>query len=344
MVVLPSSSSGYRPNKGVKREHDPDQIHDLSSKSPNANGTSDNHTHQHKKKKSHHPQNQTEQSGDGKKKRKKSKDKSSQSPQQEDTLMSGGLGDMSVELGEPILPPPRNSQQPTPTMPKAMRVKHAQKNEIGGGKKKKKNKAKYKTVHFEESSSNYRPPHVVDEEEEAETERFEMNGHSALRESSTLPVRSHSPILPPMSSPILPPTRPKKSSSHGPPPPILPQASPSRMNPLHVPPKTSTPILPPASPFRKRRGSTGNTFAQPPQTFSTQFPSPQATQPPPAKPTATKSADPKPKDDEWEFSTGKIRAMIGDPMEKDAQREESKLHSPTSHFHLSTITDDFLPT
>ncbi|THV50010.1 hypothetical protein BGAL_0169g00220 [Botrytis galanthina] len=323
MVVLPSSSSGYRPNKGVKREHDPDQIHDLSSKSPNANGTSDNHTHQHKKKKSHHPQNQTEQSGDGKKKRKKSKDKSSQSPQQEDTLMSGGLGDMSVELGEPILPPPRNSQQPTPTMPKAMRVKHAQKNEIGGGKKKKKNKAKNKTVHFEESSSNYRPPHVVDEEEEAETERFEMNGHSALRESSTLPVRSHSPILPPMSSPILPPTRPKRSSSHGPPPPILPQASPSRMNPLYVPPKTSTPILPPASPFRNRRGSTGNTFAQPPQTFSTQFPSPQATQPPPAKPTATKLADPKPKDDEWEFSTGKIRAMIGDPMEKDAQREEN---------------------
>ncbi|KAF7939704.1 hypothetical protein EAE99_001509 [Botrytis elliptica] len=283
MVLLPSSS-GYRPNKGVKREHDPDQVHDLSSKSPNANGSPDNRTQEHKKKKTHH---------------KKSKHKSSQSQQQEDTLMSGGLGDMSVELGEPILPHPSDSQH----------------------KKKKKTK-KLKSVHFEEPSSNYRPPHVVDEEEDAETERFEMNGGSALRETSTLPVRSHSPILPPTSSPILPPTRPKRSSSHGPPPPILPQPSPSRMNPLYVPPKTSTPILPPASPFRKRRGSTGNTFAQPPPTFSTQVPSPQATQQPPAKPT-TKSADPKPKDDEWEFSTGKIRAMIGDPMEKDAQREEN---------------------
>ncbi|TGO34563.1 hypothetical protein BHYA_0192g00270 [Botrytis hyacinthi] len=314
MVVLPSSS-GYRPNKGVKREHDPDQIHDFSSKSPNANGTSDNHTHQHKKKKSHHHQNQTEQSGDGKKK-KKSKHKSSQSPQQEDTLMSGALGDMSVELGEPILPPPRDSQHSTPTMSKAMRLKQAKMNKDGGGgKKKKKNKTKKnKTVHFEEASGNYRPPYVVDGEEEAETERFEMNGDSALRETSTLPVRS---------SPILPPTRPKRSSSHGPPPPILPQASPSRMNPLYVPPKTSTPILPPASPFRNRRGSTGNTFAQPPATFSTQVPSPQATQPTPAKPTSAKSAAPKSKDDEWEFSTGKIRAMIGDPMEKDAQREEN---------------------
>ncbi|TGO15301.1 hypothetical protein BTUL_0042g00720 [Botrytis tulipae] len=322
MVVLPSSS-GYRPNKGVKREHDPDQIHDLSSKSSNANGTSDNHTHQHKKKKRNHPQNQIEQSGGGKKKR-KSKSKSSPSPQQEDTLMSGGLGDMSVELGEPILPPPRDSQDSTPKMTKAMEAKQAKMNKDGGGNKKKKNKTKKnKNVHFEEPSSDYRPPHVVDEEEEAEYERFEMNGDSALRESSALPVRSHSPILPPMSSPILPPTRPKRSSSHGPPPPILPQASPSRMNPLYVPPKTSTPILPPASPFRKRRGSTGNTFAQPPATFSTQVPSPQATQPTPAKPTSAKSAAPKSKDDEWEFSTGKIRAMIGDPMEKDAQPEEN---------------------
>ncbi|KAF7940643.1 uncharacterized protein EAE97_006829 [Botrytis byssoidea] len=305
MVVLPGSS-GYRPNKGVKREHDPDQIHDLSSKSPNANGTSDNHTHQHKKKK-------------------KSKDKSSQSPQQEDTLMSGGLGDMSAELGEPILSPPRDSQHSTPTMPKAMRVKQAKINKDGGsGKKKKKNKTKKnKTVHFEEASSNYRPPQVVDEDEEAENERFEMNGDSALRESSTLTVRSHSPILPPMSSPILPPTRPKRSSSHGPPPPILPQASPSRMNPLYVPPKTSTPILPPASPFRKRRGSTGDTFPQPPPTHSTQAPSPQATQSTSAKPTSAKSAVLKSKDDEWELSTGKIRAMIGDPMEEDAQREEN---------------------
>ncbi|TGO60703.1 hypothetical protein BCON_0033g00150 [Botryotinia convoluta] len=317
MVVLPSSS-GYRPNKGVKREHDPDQIHDFSSKSPNATGTSDNHTHQHKKKKSHHPQNQTEQSGGGKKK-KKSKHKSSQSQQQEDALMSGGLGDMSVELGEPILPPPRDSQLLIPKMPKAMEVKHAKMNEDGGGGKKKKNK----TVHFEEPSSNYRPPHVVDEEEEAETERFEINGDSAQRETSTLPVRSHSPILPPTSSPILPPTRPKRSSSHGPPPPILPQASPSRMNPLYVPPTISTPILPPASPFRKRHGSTGNAFSQPPPIFSREAPSPQATQPTPAKPTPTKSAEPKPKDDEWEVSTGKIRAMIDDPMEKDAQREEN---------------------
>ncbi|TGO27940.1 hypothetical protein BPAE_0034g00190 [Botrytis paeoniae] len=322
MVVLPSSS-GYRPNKGVKREHDPDQIHNVSSKSPNANGASDNHTHQHKKKKSQHHQNQTEQSGGGKKK-KKSKHKSSQLQQQEEALMSGGLEDMSVELGEPILPPPHNSQDSTPKIPKALKVKHAKMNEDGGSGKKKKSKTKKnKTVHFEEPNSNYRPPHVVDEEEEAETERFEMNGDSAQRETSTLPVRSLRPILPPKSSPILPPTRSKRSSSHGPPPPILPQASPSRMNPLYVPPTISTPILPPASPFRKRRGSTGNAFSQPPPTFLTEAPSPQATQPTPAKPTSAKSAAPKSKDDEWEFSTGKIRAMIGDPMEKDAQREEN---------------------
>ncbi|KAF7946437.1 hypothetical protein EAE96_009435 [Botrytis aclada] len=307
MVVLPSSS-GYRPNKGVKREHDPDQIIDLSSKSPNANGTSDNQIHQHKKKKSRHPQ-QSSQSGGGKKK-KKSKNKA---------LMSGGLGDMSEDLGEPILPPPRDSQHSTPAMPKAVKVKHAKTNEDGGGGKKNQSKTKKnKTVHFEEPSSNYRPPHVVDEEEEAETERFEMNGDSAQRETPTLPVRSHSPIVPPTSSPILPPTRPRRSSSHGPPPPILPRASPSRMNPLYVPPTNPTPILPPPSPFRKRRGSTGNAFAQPPPTFSSEASRPQATQLTPTKP-----AEPKPKDDEWEFSTGKIRAMIGDPMDKDAQREEN---------------------
>ncbi|KAF5869645.1 putative ribosomal protein l27 protein [Botrytis fragariae] len=304
MVVLPSSS-GYRPNKGVKREHDPDQIHDISSKSPNANGTSNNHTHQHKKKKSHHPQNQAEQSGGGKK-RKKSKHKSSQS-QQQDTLMSGGLGDMSVELGEPILSPPDDSQDLTPKVATAMEVKHAKMNKDGGGGKKKKNKTKKnRTVHFEEPSSNYRPPHVVDEEEEAEIERFEMNRDTAARETSNLPVRSHSPILPPTSSPILPPTRPKRSLSHGPPPPILPQASPSRMNPLYVPPTISTPILPPASPFRRRRGSTDNAFSQPPPTFSTEASSPQTTQSTRAKPTSAKSAAPKSKDDEWEFSTGKF--------------------------------------
>ncbi|TEY35953.1 hypothetical protein BOTCAL_0571g00020 [Botryotinia calthae] len=323
MVVLPSNN-GYRPNKGVKREHDPDQVHDINFKIPNANGAPENNTHQHKKKKSHHHQNQPEQSGGGKKK-KKSKHKSSQAPQQEDTLMSGGLGDMSVELGEPILPPPRDSQPSTPKSPKAMKVKHAKVNEDGDGAKKKKNKEKKnKTVHFEEPSSNYHPPHV--DEEEAEFEGFEMNGDdSTQRETSTLPVRSHSPILPPKSSPILPPTRPRRSSSHGPPSPIPPQASPSRMNPLYVPAPNSTPILPPASPFRKRRGSTGNTFPRPPPTFATEDSRSEVTQPEPepVKPTSTKTGEPKPKDDEWEFSTGKIRAMISDPMEKDAQREEN---------------------
>ncbi|KAF7905243.1 uncharacterized protein EAF01_005764 [Botrytis porri] len=339
MVVLPSSS-GYRPNKGVKREHDPDQIHDVSSKSPNANGTSDNHTHQHKKKKSHHPQDQTEQSG-GEKKKKKSKRISSQSQKQEDALMSGGLGDMSAELGEPILSPARDSQDSTPKMPKVMKVKHAKVNEDRGGvkKKKKKNKTKKnKTVHFEEPNSNYRPPHVVDEEEEAETERSEMNGDSAQRETSTVPVRSHSPIVPPPSSPILPPTRPKRSSSHGPPPPILPQASPSRMDPLYVPPTVSTPILPPVSPFKKRRISTGDSFSQTPPTFLTEAPSPQATPSTPARPTSAKSAPPKSKDDEWEFSTGKIRAIIGDPMEKDAQREENVAFS--SNYIQSPMRQD----
>ncbi|KAM0129377.1 hypothetical protein ACHAP3_007882 [Botrytis cinerea] len=318
MVVLPSNN-GYRPNKGVKREHDPDQVHDISFKIPNANGAPENNTHQHKKKKSHHHQSQPEQSGGGKKKKKKSKQKSSQSQQQEqeDTLMSGGLGDMSVELGEPILPAPRDSQ---PSTPKAMKVKHAKVNEDGGGAKNKRKKMKKsKSVHFEEPSSNYRPPHV--DEEETEFEGFETNGDSTRRETSTLPVRSNVPILPPTSSPILPPNRPRRSSSHGPPTPILPQPSPSRMNPLYVPTTISTPILPPASPFRKRRGSTGDTFPRPPLDFSKETPLSKAPQP--VKPTPTKAAEIKPKDDEWEFSTGKIRAMIGDPMEKDAQREEN---------------------
>ncbi|KAM0185300.1 hypothetical protein ACHAPC_005160 [Botrytis cinerea] len=303
MVVLPSNN-GYRPNKGVKREHDPDQVHDISFKIPNANGAPENNTHQHKKKKSHHHQSQPEQSGGGKKKKKKSKQKSSQSQQQEqeDTLMSGGLGDMSVELGEPILPPPRD---PQPSTPKAMKVKHAKVNEDGGGAKNKRKKMKKsKSVHFEEPSSNYRPPHV--DEEETEFEGFETNGDSTRRETSTLPVRSNVPIK------ILEPW-PANSNS--------PTAFPESNEPTICSYHDFDPNLTSSSPFRKRRGSTGDTFPRPPLDFSKETPLSKAPQP--VKPTPTKAAEIKPKDDEWEFSTGKIRAMIGDPMEKDAQREEN---------------------
>lgn len=300
------SSNGYRPNKGIKREHDPDQARDVNSQSPKVNGTPFNHVHQHKKKKGHHHRHQTGRKSESGHKKKKSKHNSQQSEQQEDTLMSGGLGDMSEELGEPVSSTPRSSQHST----------EAQMDGDGGGSKKKKNKVKHnKTVRFEELSSNYRPPQVDDEEEESEG--LEMNGDSAQRETSKSPARSHDPILPPTSSPILPPTRPRSSLSYRTAPPVLPQASPSQMNPLYVPPTNSTPILPPASPFRKRRASAGNSF-------STVSPCPRAAQLASAKPIPTKAADPKPKDDEWEFKTGKIRATIGNPMEKDAQREESK--------------------
>lgn len=348
MVVLPSN--GHRHPHGIKREHDADSDHvyDVSPRTTNRNGnSSEKHKHQHKKKKSHHHQNQGQdqkqnkhqnghQNGEGEKKKKKKKLKhnSHQAQQEEDTLMSGGLGDMSAELGEPILPPPRNSQK-TPTMPKAMKEKLDNGNETGkvNGSKKENKSNGHKSVHFEGNG------------------QVKMNGHSAQRATSTLPVRAHvpkppqtqttSPIVPPplkrrysvnyqapaptlsqVSSPILPPTRPRGLSvNHQTP--ILPPVSPSRATLLRVNPQNSTPILPPTSPFRRRRGSTGNAFSEPPPVFSTGAPRSQATQPKPEI-----SPDPKPKDDDWEFSTGKIRAMIGNPMEKDAQREESKFAVP----------------
>ncbi|KAF7866791.1 hypothetical protein EAF04_005633 [Stromatinia cepivora] len=315
MVVLPSN--GNRHPHGIKREHDHDHVYEVIPKNTNGS-TSDTHTHRHKKKKNHHHQHQnTQQNGEGEKKKKqkqKSKLNSHESQRKEDTLMSGGLGEISAELGEPILPPARNSQHLTPTMPKTMKEKHGNANGNASEGKKKKSKSKGpKTVHFEGLSNG----HAENGGEKSETERAKMNGDLAQRRTSILPVRSHLPILPLTSSPILPPTRPRSYSSNGQTP-ILPPASPSRLNLLRVSPIYSTPILPPTSPFRKRRGSTGNTFSHPPPTFLVEYPPSQTTLPP-----STKSAEPKRKDDDWEFNTGKIRAMVGNPMEKDAQREEN---------------------
>ncbi|KAJ8057917.1 hypothetical protein OCU04_013098 [Sclerotinia nivalis] len=320
MVVLPSNKN--RHPHGIKREHDHDHVYEAIPRNANG-GTPDTHTHQHKKKKNHHHQHQNaQQNGEGEKKKKqKSKHNSHESQRKEDTLMSGGLGEISAELGEPILPPARNSQHSTPTMPKAMKEKL----ENASESKKKKSKSKGpKAVHFEGLSNG----HTQNGGEKAETEGVKMNGDSAQRRTSILPVRSHLPILPLTSSPILPPTRPRSYSSNGQAP-ILPPASPSRLNLLRVSPISSTPILPPTSPFRKRRGSTGNTFSQPPPTFSVEYPPLQTT-----LPASTKSAELKRKDDDWEFNTGKIRAMVGNPMEKDAQREESKLNYQNPTFNI----------
>ncbi|CAD6449804.1 ea8f093d-25fc-404d-ac15-b37ea0cac454 [Sclerotinia trifoliorum] len=309
MVVLPSN--GSRHLHGIKREHDHDHVYEAIPKNTNGS-TTDTHTHQHKKKKNHHHQHRdAQQNGEGeKKKRQRSKRNSRESQEEEDTLMSGGLGETSAELGEPILPPARDSHQSTPTMHKAMREKHRNASES----KKKKSKSKGpKAVHFEGLSNG----HTQNGGEKAEAEGAKMNGDPAQRRTSILPVRSHIPILPQTSSPILPPIRPRRYSSNGQTP-ILPPASPSRLNLLRVSPIASTPILPPTSPFRKRRRSTGNAFSQPPPTFSVESPSLQA-----SLPASSESAEPKRKDDDWEFSTGKIRAMVGNPMEKDAQREEN---------------------
>ncbi|KAI9647461.1 hypothetical protein NHQ30_003846 [Ciborinia camelliae] len=322
MVVLPSN--GHRNPQGIKREHDRDNVYDVSPKNINTNdnASANQNTHQHKKKKNHHHQHQNgQQSGEGEKKKKKHKSKhnshQSQS-RQEDTMMSGGLEEMSAELGEPILPPARSSQNSTPTMPKAMKEKHGYANGNGSGGKKKKNKVKNnKTVHFEGLGNDHG--------------QNGQNGNAAQR-GSILPVRSQGPILPPSSSPILPSTRPRSYSSNSQTP-ILPPASPSRMNLLRVSHMNQTPILPPISPFRQRRGSTGNAFSEPPPTFSVEPPRSQATQP-----ASTKSVEPKPSDDHWEFSTGKIRVMTGNPMEKDTQREESKSHYPTQMKEVYPMT------
>ncbi|APA12595.1 hypothetical protein sscle_09g073650 [Sclerotinia sclerotiorum 1980 UF-70] len=315
MVVLPSN--GSRHLHGIKRKHDHGHVHEAIPKNTNGS-TTDIPTHQHKKKKkkkkNHHHQHQdAQQNGEGEKKKKqkqKSKHNSHELQRKEDTLMSGGLGEISAELGEPILPPARNSKQSIATMPKAMKEKHGNASES----KKKKSKSKsLKAVHFEGLSNG----HTQSSGENAETEGVRMNGDSAQRMTSILPVRSHTPILPLTSSPILPPTRPRGYSSNGQTP-ILPPASPSRLNLLRVSPIASTPILPPTSPFRKRRGSTGNAFSQPPPTFSVESPFLQA-----SLPASSKSAEHKRKDDDWEFNTGKIRAIVGNPMEKDAQREEN---------------------
>lgn len=304
MVLLPSKKNLLQ---GIKREHedDNDYVHDTSRKVTNVDGNASNnqHAHHHKKSKKKHQhqnpnQNQKEQ---------KSHKQKQNSPK--DNLMSGGLGDMSAGLSEPILPPTKNAP---PTMPRAMKNGIGNLNGNGSGKKKNKLKGD-KDVHFKGLPNS----HAQNDGKIAGTESIQNGG------ATRLPVQTQQAILPPTSSPILPPIR-SRSYSHHAPPPILPPVSPSRapsQNIYHdITARGQTPILPPESPFRKRRGSTGAVFSGPPPLFSgTESPSPN-TRPAPI-PT---SADPKDRPDAWEFSTGKIRTMIGNPMEKDSQREESK--------------------
>ncbi|KAB8303727.1 hypothetical protein EYC80_005110 [Monilinia laxa] len=328
MVVLPSNGQ-FHPH-GIKREHDQDHVYDVRSLSANSN-TPGQHQHQKKKKKKkkdHHQQIQNGYSnGEDPKKKKSQKSKysseQSQSQSRQDTLMSGGLGEMSAELGEPILPPARNSQHPISTVP-AMKEKYGGANVKGSvGNEKNKKSKNIKTVHFERFTNDHAP----DGEEGMETETVQTNGNARHFQTTILPVRSQNPILPPTSSPILPPSKRKQTSTtrsrsysshasenHNP-------TSPNRMDLFSEPPASSqTPILPPVSPFRKRRGSTGGVFNGPLPSFSAAESSLEITRPiSVAKPVENKS-----KDDAWEFTTGKIRASIVNPMEKDAQREESE--------------------
>lgn len=327
MVVLPSN--GQSNSHGIKREHDQDHVYDVRSSNANGNILGQQQHQKKKKKKDHHQQTQDECSnGENPKKKKSQKLKySSEQSQwrQEDTLMSGGLGEMSAELGEPILPPARNSQHQVSTVP-AMKEKHGDANgkgSVGHGKNKKSKSSK--TVHFERLANDHAPDGKELEGVEAET--FQTNGNAKHFQTTILPVRSQKPILPPTSSPILPPskrtqtpsTQPRSYSSHASQNHIL--TSPNHVNLFREPPASSqTPILPPISPFRKRRGSTGAVFNGPPPSFSTAESSLQITRPI----SVAKLAEPKTKDDDWEFSTGKIRASIVNPLEKDAQREESE--------------------
>ncbi|QSZ34513.1 hypothetical protein DSL72_006107 [Monilinia vaccinii-corymbosi] len=319
MGLLPGN--GHRPPHGVKRErereHDQDQdqdqdhVYDVSPRSTNVKENTPTSQHAHKKKKKKNKQHQNQdahQNGASKRKGRGEKSKQNSSPSQsrheEDTLMmSGGLGEMSTELGEPILPPACNSQR---------------------------NSKNSKTVHFQRFANTN--GHAQSDEEKAgtETDTVQTNNGSARRfETSILPVRSS--LAPPTSSPILPPSklsqtpavRPRSSYPSHAPSSIFPPLSPHRVNRMGLfrepPASFQTPILPPTSPFGKRRGSTGAVFNEPPPSFSTTESPLQV-----ARPTSiAKSVEPKAKDDAWEFSSGKIRAMIGNPMEKDAQREEN---------------------
>ncbi|RAL61615.1 hypothetical protein DID88_009653 [Monilinia fructigena] len=237
--------------------------------------------------------------------------------------MSGGLGEMSAELGEPILPPARIPQHPISTV-SAMKEKYGDANGKGmvGNEKNKKSKNS-KTVHFERLANDHAP----DGEEGVETETIQTNGNARHSQTTIFPVRSQNPILPQTSSPILPPskrkqtplTHPRSYSSHASENHI--PTSPNRMDLFSEPPAScQTPILPPVSPFRKRRGSTGGVFNGPLPSFSTAESSLQITRPI----SVAKPVEKKAKDDAWEFTTGKIRASIVNPMEKDAQREESE--------------------